>query len=173
MVSFTVHNIASFMAKLFSSDTFDSFLLKEAVIRMAVTYSIDGQLNKEFYEDGVSDIKNDPEHRFFAYQPWSEARLLCREIIKGKKAPSFLRLTLQLKPQYMSPTLQKAKDLQNGTLEQISALILNVRLDSTGLHLITGVAANTFLMDKSPDRIWDRTVERFLASKEIDFVTES
>ena len=172
MVSFTVHNIGTFMAKLFSTDSFDSFLLKEAVIRMAVTYSIDGQLNKDFYENDVADGEGDPGHRFFSYQPWSEARLLCREIIKGKRAPSFLRLTLFLKPQYVAPTLQKAADLQTGTLENIAALVLNIRLDETGLHLITGVAAKTFLMDKSPDRVWDHTVERFLAPKEIAFVAE-
>ncbi len=172
MVSFTIHNIGTFMAKLFSTDSFDSFLLKEAVIRMAVTYSIDGQLNKDFYENDVADGEGDPGHRFFSYQPWSEARLLCREIIKGKKAPSFLRLTLLLKPQYVFPTLQKADDLPRSTMENVAALILNVRLDDTGLHLITGVAVKTFLPDKTPDRIWDHTMERFLAAKEIAFVAE-
>lgn len=172
MVSFTIRSIGTFMAKLFSTDSFDSFLLKEAVIRMAVTYSIDGQLSDDFCKDDVPEDTGIPGHRFFSYQPWSEARPLCREIIKGKKAPSFLRLTLQLKPEYVEPTLQKAQDLQNGTLENVAALLLNIRLDDAGLHLITGVAVKTFLMDKSPDRVWDRTVERFLAAKEIDFITE-
>lgn len=160
------------MSRLLSTDCFDSFLLQEATIRMAVTYSIDGQLNKDFYEGDVSEHDGDSEHRLFAYQPWSEARALCREMIKGKKAPTMMKITLQLKPSYVEATLGRAADLQPGTLANIAGLLLNIRLDDTGLHLITGVAARTFLLDKSPDRVWDRTMERFLASKEIDFVME-
>ncbi len=160
------------MAKLLSTDCFDSFLLEQAVIRMAATYSIDGQLNKDFYDGDVSDGESDPEHRLFTFLPWSEVRPLCREMIKGKKAPTLMKITLRLKPSYVEATLQRAADLQPGTLENVAGLLLNIRLDDTGLHLTTGIAARTFLMDKSPDCVWDRTMERFLASKDIDFIAQ-
>ena len=172
MVAFTIHNIGPFMSKLFSSDCFDSFLLEEAVIRMAVTYSIDGYLNKDFGGSDASDDESDPEHRFFTLQPWSKVRPICREMIKGKQAPSLLKVTLQLKPEFIARTLEKAPDLQPGSLEAVTALALNIRLDAGGLHLTTGVATKTFLLDKSPDRVWDLTMERFLAARGFDFVKE-
>lgn len=172
MVSFTIHNVGPFMSKLLSSDCFDSFLLEEAVIRMAVTYTIDGHLNKDFYESDADGDSRDPVQRPFLMQPWSEARGICREIIKGKRAPSSFRFTLCLKSEFVTATLKEAPDLQPGTLEAVSALEINIRLDSGGLHLVTGVSMNTFVADKSPDRVWDHTVERFLAGKGIDFARE-
>ena len=169
MTAFTIHNIGSFMSKLLSSDCFDSFLLEEAVIRMAVTYTIDGHLNRNFYE---SDVWDDPTQRPFIMQPWSEARGICREMIRGKKAPASLRITLRLKPEPMAKTLAGDKDLQPGTADAVGALVVNIRLDDTGLHLITGVSWKSFSMDKAPDRIWDRTMERFLAAKGIDWERE-
>lgn len=172
MVAFAIHNLGPFMSKLLSSDCFDSFLLEEAVIRMAVTYTIDGHLNKDFDKSDAQYDFSDPAQRPFLMQPWSSARLICREMIKGTKAPSSFRFTLVLKPEFMKKTLQEAPDLQPGTLDAVSALAINIRLDSGGLHLITGVSASSFIADKSPDRIWDRTMERFLAAKGIDFERE-
>lgn len=172
MVSFTIHNVGPFMSKLLSSECFDSFLLEEAVIRMAVTYTIDGHLNKDFYESDAEGDPGDPVQRPFLMQPWSDARSICREIIKGKHAPSSFRFTLCLKPAFVAATLREAPDLQPGTLEAVSALQINIRLDAQGLRLLTGVAMNTFVADKSPDRVWDQTIERFLARKEISFSRE-
>ena len=166
MVAFTIHNIGSFMSRLLSSDCFDSFLLEEAVIRMAVTYTIDGHLNQNFYE---SDVWEDPAQRPFIMQPWSEARGICREMIRGKKTPASFRFTLQLKPDYMDKTLSSGQALQPGTREAVSALVINIRMDEKGLQLVTGVAMQGFVMDKGPDRIWDQTMERFLNAKGIDF----
>lgn len=172
MVSFTIHNVGPFMSKLLSSDCFDSFLLEEAVIRMAVTYTIDGHLNKDFLESDADADPVDPVQRPFIMQPWSSARGICREIIKGKKAPSSFRFTLCLKPAFVAETLKDAPELLPGTLDVVSALALCIRLDSHGLHLVTGVSMSSFAPDKSPDRIWDHTVERFLAAKGIDFVKD-
>lgn len=157
------------MSKLLSTDCFDSFLLDEAVIRMAVTYTIDGHLNKDFYESAVWD---DPVQRPFALQPWSEARLMCREMIKGKKAPSSFRITLQLKPSYIDKTLSTGRDLQPGTVDAVGALAINIRLEEGILRVITGVSMKQFVMDKSPDRIWDEVMEKFLISKGIQFDRE-
>ena len=169
MVAFTIHNIGLFMSKLLSTDCFDSFLLEEAVIRMAVTYTIDGHLNRNFYE---SDVWDDPAQRPFIMQPWSEARGICREMIRGKKAPASLRITLQLKPEPMAKTLAGDKDLLPGTVDAVGALAVNIRLDDTGLRLITGVSWKSFSMDREPERIWDRTMDRFLAAKGIECTRE-
>lgn len=172
MVAFAIHNLGPFMSKLLSSDCFDSFLLEEAVIRMAATYTIDGHWNKDFFGSDAPGDFSDPAQRPFLMQPWSEARLICRDIIKGKKAPASFRFTLILKPEFVEKTLRDDPELLPGTLEAVQSLAINIRLDSGGLHLITGVSMRSFVADKSPDHIWDRTMERFLAAKSIDFERE-
>ena len=78
MVSFTIHNVGPFMSKLLSSDCFDSFLLEEAVIRMAVTYTIDGHLNKDFLESDADADPVDPVQRPFIMKSSRGRRLLPR-----------------------------------------------------------------------------------------------
>ena len=136
---------------------------------MAVTYTIDGHLNQNFYE---SDVWEDPAQRPFSMQPWSQVRGICREMIKGKRAPASFRFTLQLKPEYVGKTLSSGQALQPGTREAVCALVINIRMDEKGLQLVTGVAMQGFVMDKAPDRIWDQTMERFLASKGMEFTRE-
>lgn len=166
MVSFTIHNLGLFMSKFLSSDCFDSFLLEEAVIRMAVTYTVDGHLNRDFYEDAVWE---DPAQRPFMLQPWSEARRICREMIKGRKAPASFRFTLQLKPEYVEKTLSTGHDIDSSTIPAVGALVVNIRLEDGVCRLITGVSMKQFVMDRSPDRVWDEVMERFLSAKEIQF----
>ena len=162
MVAYTVQNKGSFMSKLLSSDCFDSFLLEEARIKMAVSYVIDGHLNRDFYS---SEEWEDASQRPYELQPWSLMRGVCHDLIKGTKAPSAFSFVLHLKPEFIGRTLS---EVSADTVSAVQALVLNIRLDSTGLHLVTGVSMRGFSLDKSPDKIWDKTMERFLASKGIN-----
>ncbi len=164
MISLGVNNIGSFMSKLLSSECFDSFLLEEATIRMAVTYSIDGHLNKDFYEE---DVWNDANERPYDYQPWSELRDRCRAVIKGSRAPIFFQFTLRLKPEFVPSTLKEVDE--QATIDAISALAMNIRLENNQLHVVSGVSMKTFTLDKSADKIWDNTVKKFLTSKGIEY----
>ena len=47
--------------------------------------------------------------------------------------------------------------------------MLNIRYDGTGLTLVTGTSYNTFLMDKTPDALWDRAVRQFLTKRQLDY----
>lgn len=157
MESLLVKNKIAFMSGLLSTDAFDSFLLQEAVIKMAATYTIDGQLNADFVEAGSLAEEDGYSGKFAA---WSIMRPHIRDIIKGKTAPSFFRIVLQLKPEY-------AAKLTEGY-----SFLLNIRLDASGIHIVSGVSMDTFTLDKSADELWDRTMEKFLLSKNIDFDTE-
>ena len=53
------------------------------------------------------------------------------------------------------------------TPQQVKAFVLNIRYDGTGLTLVTGTSYNTFLMDKTPETLWDQAVRQFLARREI------
>ena len=55
------------------------------------------------------------------------------------------------------------------TADQVKALVLTCKYDGSGLTLVTGTAFHTFIMDKSVDVLWDRTVRTFLTKKGIGF----
>lgn len=152
------------MTRLLTTDCFDSFLLEEAEIRMAATFSIDGHRTQGFYStDELTEIPG----ASYDCIPWSGVRSTCREIIKGSKAPASFRFTLRLKPEYVAGTLKSCDDAS--TADAVGSLAINIRLTGNGLRVITGVAMKGFTMDHSADRIWDQTMERFLSSKGIVF----
>lgn len=194
MVSFAISHVAAFMSKLLSSDCFDSFLLEEAQIRMAVTYSIDGKINEAFYDDAEQDI---PAQRSYVHEPWSNVRGTVRSLLVGKKMPVSFQITLELKPEYLDKTLSSTGEVREETRNAVGALLINIRFVRKGnekgeeaastiegkgqertkgevmkkeeILLVTGVSMKQFVADKSPDRVWDRTMERFLASKGIEW----
>ena len=85
MIALKIVKNGSFMSKILAGDAFDSFLLEEARIRMAVTWDIDGHLNEQFYP---ADVWKDPEQRPYDRTQWKEIRPYIYDIIKGKQAPS-------------------------------------------------------------------------------------
>jgi hypothetical protein len=170
MIHLQAEQLGTFMGKLFSSDSFDSFLLEEASIRTAVTWDLDGHLNKDFY---TAEEWDDKTARPWDLLPWSEVRPLCRELIKGKKAPVSFRFVLQLKPEYLAnrhcicpqpPVRRRTHEIFSA---RVSALLLNIRYDGSAASILTGVSYSTFTLDKSAEALWDKTVIRFLESREI------
>ncbi len=74
---------------------------------------------------------------------------------------------LHLNPDYKTSILQKEECAV--TPEQVKAFVLNIKYDGAGLTLVTGTAFHTFLMDKTPDVLWDKAVRKFLYNKEIAY----
>lgn len=166
MISLRIKNKGAFMSGLLSSTMFDSFLLEEATIEMAATLHLDGHLNRTFFSE---DVWKDPKQRPYEYATWSEMRGCCRDFIKGKTAPSAFRFVLHLRPDYLDKTLET---VPASTKEAVEALGLSIRLDASGIHVVTGVAMNTFVPDKSAEKVWDRTMQHFLTAKEMDYEVE-
>ena len=50
MIALKITGLGSFMSRLFSGNTFDSFLLAEGALQTAVTWQVSGRLNKDFFE---------------------------------------------------------------------------------------------------------------------------
>lgn len=163
MIACRIKNKGAFMTGLLSQDTFDSFLLQEAVIGMAATMTLDGHLNRDFFP---KDVWEDRQERPYEYVPWSEMRGVCRNFIKGSRAPSSFRFILLLKPEYVDATLAEAPE---ETKNAVDALAVTIRLSESGITLVTGIAMKTFVPDKSAEKIWDRTMQHFLSAKGIDY----
>lgn len=156
MTALQITSMKNLMSHLLVSESFDIFLLEEAVIGTANTFTIDGHINKDFFSGENDEI----ESELSEFRPWSELKGLCFDLIKGKKPPLFFRFTLQLKPELAAALLKKENcDVEP---EQVKALVLNIRYDGTKAVLTTATAYHTFLLSKEPDAIWDRAVAKYL-----------
>lgn len=161
MIALQITSLKNFMSQLLISDAFDIFLLEEAVISTGNTYSIDGHINREFYQDELDN------ETYYDFRPWSEIKDLCFQLIKGKRTPLFCRFVLHLKPDLMMQLLKK--DTPNIDISQIKALIINIRYDGTGITITTGTSFHTFLLSREPDIIWDRIITKYLSQKGIEY----
>lgn len=164
MIALKITNVKQFMGRLLAGEDFDSFLLEEATISTYNTFHIDGRQNRDFYS---SEEWEDKELRPYDFSTWKAIRLVCFNLIKGTRTPSSFQFVLQLMPEYMASILKKGDT--SVTPLQIKAFVLNIRYDGTALTLVTGTSYHTFLMDKTPDALWDQSVRQFLSNREISF----
>ena len=162
MKAYQIKDIKNFMGKLLGSETFDSFLLAEGTITTANTFIIDGHIVKEFF---TGDVNDDPILPPYDFSEWKNMRALC--LIKGKRTPVNFKLILHLKPEAVEQIL-KTVDTSVASSD-IKAFVLNIKYDGSMLTCITATAFYTFLPDKTPDKLWDEYIERFLTEKAISF----
>ena len=78
MLSLTIKDTKNFMSQLLIKEAFDGLFLSEAVIKTANSYTISGELNKDFFsEEEWNDL---PEK---SYSRWSSVKPFCFRLIKG------------------------------------------------------------------------------------------
>lgn len=164
MTSFHITELKNFMGKLLGTGCFDSFLLAEATIATAVEYTIDGHINRDFYSKEELD---DPQICPYEFAAWSALRPICFEMIRGKRTPSRFKFVLHLMPDYVPGVLKGADP--SLTPDQVKALVLTVKYDGNAVSIVTGTAFHSFVMDKTLDAQWDKTMRQFLAKKEIAY----
>ena len=164
MVALKITNIKQFMGKLLGGEDFDAFLLEEASISTYNTFIIDGHQNREFYS---TEEWEDETIRPYDFSTWKTIRPICFDLIKGKHTPTAFRFVLHLMPRYTESILRTGSTAV--TPQQVKAFVLNIKYDGTDLTLVTGTAFYTFLMDKTPDILWDRAVRQFLSKREIAY----
>ena len=164
MIALKIVKNGSFMSKILAGDAFDSFLLEEARIRMAVTWDIDGHLNEQFYP---ADVWKDPEQRPYDRTQWKEIRPYIYDIIKVKQAPSSFHFVLLLKPEHVTALLEQAGESQLDAFVQ--SFLITVRFSDSVMTIVTGTAYKSFTLDKSADTLWDKSLQKFLTSRQIDF----
>lgn len=149
------------MSHLLLKPTFDEFSLVEGSIVTFNKFTIDGFLQKDFYEEA-------PEKE---YSDWRDLREFCFNIIKGKRTPLSFKFVLSLSKADFEKFLS-ANELDGFRPENIQGLYLNFRYDGTSLQCVTGTSLNIFTLDKSLDTAWDEYVRKFFARHEIEFEME-
>lgn len=164
MIALKITNVKHFMGRLLGSGDFDSFLLEEASVSTYNTFFIDGRQNRDFY---TTEEWEDSTIRPYDFSTWKTIRPICFGLIKGTHTPCAFRFVLHLIPEYTASILKKGDCAV--TFEQVKAFVLNIKYDGTDLTLVTGTAFHTFLMDKTPDILWDQAIRQFLSKKEIAY----
>ncbi|MBQ7918701.1 MAG: hypothetical protein IJ324_01995 [Lachnospiraceae bacterium] len=161
MQALKVSSMKSFMNHLLAGTAFDNFLLAEGTISTANTYTIDGHINKEFYNgDDTVSLPYD-------FATWAEMKSLMFNLIKGKRTPLYFKFVLHFKPEMVSKLLAAAGC--SIPAEQVKALVLTIKYDGGSAVLTTGTAFHTFVMNKEPDIIWDKAITQFLSKEGIEF----
>lgn len=162
MLALQITSMKPFMNQLLAGDIFDIFLLEEAVISTANTYTIDGHMNRDFFPPDQRNTDTIP----YEFQPWSEIKGLCFHLIKGKNTPLYFKFVLHLKPEEVEKILSSESTV---SLAQLRALVLNVKYDGSKAVLTTSAAYNTFVLNKEADLAWDKALTKYLSDKGIAF----
>ena len=164
MIALELTDIKDFMKKLLLTETFDNFLLQEAVITNNATYTINGQITKDFYT--TEELEN-LELNNCRFLPFSMLRNHCFDLIKGKRTPLFFRFVFLLSPQNMQKTI--ASIGSSYTESDISGIYINLKYQKQQLFLTTGISYNIFSIDKTLEKEWNSLVMKFLKQHEIPF----
>lgn len=163
MLALQITAMKQFMNQLLNSESFDIFLLEEATVSTANTYTIDGHINTDFFPMA----ERTPEKIPYEFQCWSELKGLCFQLIKGKHTPLYFKFVLHLKPEHTKELLEKNRLSASET--SLKSLVLTIKYDGSKALLTTGSSYQTFVMDKTADVIWDRYLAGYLSEKGIPY----
>lgn len=150
---------------LLGTPLFDTFLLEECTITAANTFTIDGHINKAFYTAEELAAQNLTAET--SISPYAALRPVCFDLIKGKKTPLGFRFVFHLSRENTGKLLTQTN--ASFALEEVNALVLNIRYDGTVVTCTTGTSLSVFTMDKSLEHAWDEMIRRFLLKNEIAF----
>lgn len=164
MIAVELTDVKDFMNKLLRSETFDHFLMQEAVITGAATYTINGQITKGFYSEEELEEQHLVGYRFL---PFSMLRGNCFDLIKGKKTPSAFRFVFLLSPSNMEKTITAVGSSYKPA--DVTGMYINLKYQNQLLSLTTGIAYNIFSTDKTLENEWDKMVMKFLKQNQIAF----
>lgn len=159
MLALRILDLKDFTSKLFIGETFQHFSFVEASFTTFVTYTLDGQLHKEFF-----DTEECPEQ---AYCLWEDVQAQCFSMIRGKRTPLNFKIVFQLSRSNVEKLLaQSGVSLK---ADDIYGLYLNCQFDGKQLLCTTGSSLKVFTLDKQLDRVWDEMIKRFFKKNQIAF----
>lgn len=160
MDSYSISNLKQFTTHLFLKETFDFFEIAEAVFQTFTTFTLSGKLNKEYYDN------EERETITRTYCTWNQLRPFCLQIIKGKKLPISFKIVLLTGEK---ENQQFFANLPENLKNSISSCSLTILYKNGTLSCVTGIAYSQFVLDKSAEALWSKTIESFLKKQEIPF----
>jgi len=161
LIALKIKQQKNFMAKLLTTELFDSFLVEEVTIDTFNTFTIDGRIHKEFYKD--SEESQAPLSNEFSN--WAKIRPIALSLIKGKQTPLGFKFILHLSDSDKLALLQDAD--MDISPDQLS-LGINIKFSQGEVIITTGVSYGIFTLDKSAEKAWDEYIPSFLESNGIE-----
>ena len=152
MLALRITDIRDFTNKLFIGEVFDKFCLSEATVTTFNTFTIDGRLQKDFFD---TDSMNRFAEHGRTHSLWKDIRPFCWSVIRGKRTP-------------LVEAAMRNTDFGISS-EQIDGLFLNLQFKNNSLLCTTGTSLKTFSMDKRPEQFWDDMILSFLSRNQILF----
>lgn len=154
MKQFEIEETGKFMSELLTGERYDSFYLFEARIKADIDYSINGKINKDFFDSDDRDIMVAEE-----YISWKKIKPVVYGFVKGDKLPLSLKLILM----FNRENITRLVEMNNLPISEndIGALFFNVLYEKGSLTVTTGTSIKTFSLDKTLDHVWDDTVEKY------------
>lgn len=159
MISKEIEEIKKYMNDLLVHEKFDSFYLYEARIKTVLDFFISGKINKDFF-----DSKEDMElamdgEQIGEYITWREVKHTIFDIIKGKRLPISFKLILM----FNSENVARLVEMNNLAInpEDVSALFLHIYYENGKLVATSGTSLKIFTLDKSIEKLWDETLEKY------------
>ena len=134
MLALRILDLKDFTGKLFIGEMFQHFSFVEASFTTFVTYTLDGQLHKEFFDSEQKTHANVLSVGRCAGAVFS--------IIKGKRTPLNFKIVFQLSSSNVEKLLS-----QSGIAlkpEDIYGLYLNCQFDGKQLLCTTGTSSENF-----------------------------
>lgn len=167
MKAFSVPEIKPFMAGLLQGQLFYGWQLRNAELGLISRIQIDGNLNADYWTEEERQKHPSP------YLLWDEIQPKIRSLIQGGHTPSYMNITLAIPP-------ARVPDIARDFIE---AFLLNIRFDTANhpelaaasdsakssgtLMLVTGLAAKSFTMDKTPERLWDEKIPAYFKAHNV------
>ncbi len=164
MLALKITDIRDFTNKLFIGEVFDKFCLTEASITSFNTFTIDGRLQKAFYD---TDTLNKITEHGRTHSLWKDVRPFCWSVIRGKRTPLSFKIVLHLSRSGVEAAVRNL-DMEIPP-DQINGLFVNLQFKNSSLLCTTGISLQTFSMDKRPEQCWDDMILRFLTQNQILF----
>lgn len=139
MIALKITEIGTFINKLLKDGMCDHFLLQEAVITQAATYTIDGSFHPDYYEPEELDTLHLQD---LSYLPFSLLRPSCLKIMQGKKKPLFFKFVFLLSPENQEKTITRSGT--DFTSKDISGMYVHFTYKNEVLTCTTGISYRLF-----------------------------
>ena len=167
MIAFEIKEQKKFMEKLLCTNMFHHFLLEEAVIHSAAAYTIDGHINRAFYNGNETELT--PLSGLDCL-PFSMLQKQVFSMISGAHTPTAFKLIFSLSPQTMENTVRSLDTAF--TVHDINGLYLNLHFKEGRLIATPAVSYCSFSLDRSLEKGWEKLVRLFLSKNEVPFTED-
>lgn len=162
MQAFQILDIKNFMQLLFQTNTFDSYEFVSAELTTDISYSLNGHIHKEFFNEkevesmGLAD---------YDYLPWHLAKEKLFILIKGKKTPLQLKIVLKACKNQAHDFLSQTNSSLN--TNDIDGIFFNIIYQANKLNVICGISYKIFTMDKQLESEFSNNIITLLKSNNV------